>query len=61
VKLLLVVCFAGFLVADFILIWLIGLKVVRLVYQKYALWITRSTGVLFLYFALSVLWHTVRG
>lgn len=59
--LFLVVCFAGFLVADFILIWLIGLKVVRWVYQKYALWITRATGLLFLYFALSVLWHTLRG
>lgn len=59
--LFLVVCFAGFLVADFILIWLIGLGVVRFIYQKYALWITRATGLLFLYFAGSVLWHTLKG
>jgi threonine/homoserine/homoserine lactone efflux protein len=57
--LFLLVCFAGFLVADFILIWLIGLGVIRVVYKRYALWITRGTGFLFLYFAGSVLWHTV--
>jgi threonine/homoserine/homoserine lactone efflux protein len=61
IPLFLVVCFAGFLVADFILIWLIGLGVVRAVYKKYALWIIRATGLLFLYFALSILWHTLRG
>ncbi len=55
------VCFAGFLVADVILIWLIGLGVVRKVYTKYALWITRATGLVFLYFAISVLWHTLWG
>lgn len=59
--LFLLVCFVGFLVADFILIYLIGLGVVRTVYKEYALWITRGTGILFLYFALSVLWHTLRG
>jgi threonine/homoserine/homoserine lactone efflux protein len=58
--LFLVVCFAGFLVADLILIWLIGLDVVSSVYTRYALWITRSTGVLFLYFAFSVLWHSFK-
>ncbi len=58
--LFLVVCFVGFLVADFILIWLIGLGVVRTVYKKYALWITRATGLLFLYFALSVLYHSFK-
>ncbi len=58
--LFLLVCFVGFLAADFILIWLIGLGVVRTIYKKYALWITRATGLLFLYFALSVLWHTLR-
>lgn len=59
--LFLVVCFVGFLLADFVLIWLIGLEVVRWVYSRYALWITRATGLLFLYFAGSVLWHTLRG
>jgi threonine/homoserine/homoserine lactone efflux protein len=59
--LFLLVCFAGFLIADFILIWLIGLGIVRTVYKKYALWITRATGVVFLYFAGSVLWHTLKG
>jgi threonine/homoserine/homoserine lactone efflux protein len=57
--LFLLVCFIGFLLADFILIWLIGLSLVRVVYRRYALWITRGTGLLFLYFAFSVLWHTV--
>jgi threonine/homoserine/homoserine lactone efflux protein len=58
--LFLLVCFAGFLVADFILIWLIGLSIVRNFYKSYSLWITRATGLLFLYFAGSVLWHTLR-
>jgi threonine/homoserine/homoserine lactone efflux protein len=57
--LFLLVCFAGFLIADFILIWLIGLGIVRTVYKKYALLITRVTGLVFLYFAGSVLWHTL--
>jgi threonine/homoserine/homoserine lactone efflux protein len=57
--LFLLVCFVGFLIADFILIWLIGLDIVRTVYKKYALWITRATGLVFLYFAGSVLWHTL--
>jgi threonine/homoserine/homoserine lactone efflux protein len=58
--LFLLVCFGGFLVADFILIWLIGLRIVRNFYKRDSLWITRATGLLFLYFAGSVLWHTLR-
>ena len=56
----LLACFVGFVLADFILIYLIGLPIIKNVYQRYALWITRITGVLFLYFAFSVLWHTLK-
>ena len=56
----LLACLLGFVLADFMLIWLIGLDVVRSTYRRYGLWITRGTGVLFLYFAVSVLWHTLR-
>ncbi len=53
----LLACFVGFVIADFILIYLIGLPIIKNVYQRYALWITRITGILFLYFAFSVLLH----
>jgi threonine/homoserine/homoserine lactone efflux protein len=56
----LLACFIGFVVADFMLIYVIGLGIVRTTYQRYALWITRVTGVLFLYFALSVWLHTLK-
>lgn len=57
--LFLLACFVGFLLADFILIGLIGLSAVRLFYKRHALWIIRVTGMLFLYFALSILLHTL--
>ncbi len=56
--LFLLACFIGFVLADFILIYVIGLKLVRTIYQGYSLWITKITGLVFLYFAFSVLWHT---
>jgi threonine/homoserine/homoserine lactone efflux protein len=56
----LLACLLGFILADLVLIWLIGLDVVRSTYQRFELSITRATGVLFLYFASSVLWHTLR-
>jgi threonine/homoserine/homoserine lactone efflux protein len=56
----LLACLVGFILADLVLIWLIGLAIVRSTYQRYELWVTRLTGVLFLYFAASVLWHTIR-
>jgi threonine/homoserine/homoserine lactone efflux protein len=58
--LFLLACFIGFVIADFILIYIIGLKFVRTTYQQYAMWITRVTGVLFLYFAFSVGLHTLK-
>jgi threonine/homoserine/homoserine lactone efflux protein len=58
--LFLLACFMGFVIADFMLIYIIGLDIVRTTYQRYAVWITRVTGILFLYFASSVLLHTLR-
>jgi threonine/homoserine/homoserine lactone efflux protein len=55
--LLLAACFAGFLVADAILVWLVGMPPVRRFYRANELWILRVTGVLFIGFALNTLWH----
>ncbi len=54
----LLACLAGFLAADLVLIWLIGLPVVRRVYQRRQRLISRATGLVFLYFAASILWHS---
>lgn len=50
-------CFAGFLAADAILIWLVGMAVVRRFYRRHELWIVRATGLLFIGFALNTLIH----
>jgi threonine/homoserine/homoserine lactone efflux protein len=55
--LLLAACFAGFLVADVILVWLVGIGAVRRFYRRHELWILRVTGVMFIGFAVSTLWH----
>jgi threonine/homoserine/homoserine lactone efflux protein len=55
--LLLAACFAGFLVADAILVWLVGMPVVRRFYRANEVWILRVTGVLFIGFAVNTLWH----
>lgn len=60
--LFLAACLAGFLVADAILIWLVGMGVVRRFYRRHELWIVRATGVLFIGFAVNTLihaWHDV--
>jgi threonine/homoserine/homoserine lactone efflux protein len=59
--LLLASCFAGFLVADLVLIWLVGVAPVRAFYRRYELWIIRATGVMFLGFAASILLHAWHG
>lgn len=55
--LLLAACFAGFLVADVILVWLVGIGPVRRFYQRHEIWILRITGLMFIGFAVNTLWH----
>lgn len=58
----LVACFAGFIAADAILVWLVGMGMVRKLYRRHELWIVRATGVLFIGFAVNTLvhaWHDV--
>lgn len=50
-------CLMGFLAADAILIWLVGMGVVRRFYRRHELWIVRVTGVLFVGFAVNTLVH----
>lgn len=45
----------GFLIADLILIWLVGLGVLRRAYQRHEIWIVRATGVLFIGFAVQAI------
>ncbi|UEM19514.1 LysE family translocator [Skermanella mucosa] len=58
--LLLGAVFAGFLVADAILIWLVGTPPLRRLYRSGEIWIIRATGVMFIGFAFSTLWHALR-
>jgi threonine/homoserine/homoserine lactone efflux protein len=51
VPLLLAACF-GFVVADGVLVTVIGARVVRRFYRRHALWVTRVSGVLFLGFGM---------
>ena len=55
--LFLAACFAGFLVADLVLIWLVGIGLVRKLYRRHELLIVRATGVLFIGFAVNTLVH----
>ena len=55
--LFLAACFAGFLAADAILVWLVGMGIVRKLYRRYELWIVRATGLLFIGFAVNTLVH----
>jgi threonine/homoserine/homoserine lactone efflux protein len=49
--LLLGAALAGFLTADVILVWLVGLRTLRRLYLRRELWIVRVTGALFIGFA----------
>jgi threonine/homoserine/homoserine lactone efflux protein len=51
--------FAGFLIADVILVWIVGTKLLRAVYLRHAIWIVRATGALFLLFSLRTAWEAV--
>jgi threonine/homoserine/homoserine lactone efflux protein len=55
--LFLAACLTGFLAADAILVWLVGMGVVRQLYRRHEVWIVRATGVLFIGFAVNTLVH----
>jgi threonine/homoserine/homoserine lactone efflux protein len=54
-------CFVGFILADAILVWLVGIGPVRRFYGRYEIWIIRATGAMFLGFAANTLWHAWQG
>jgi len=58
--LLLGAVFVGFLVADAILIWLVGTPPLRRLYRAGEIWIVRATGVMFIGFAVATLWQALR-
>jgi threonine/homoserine/homoserine lactone efflux protein len=58
--LLLGAVFIGFLVADAILIWLVGTPPLRRLYRAGEIWIVRATGVMFIGFAVTTLWQALR-
>jgi threonine/homoserine/homoserine lactone efflux protein len=51
--------FVGFLIADLILVWIVGTKLLRGVYLRHAVWIVRATGALFLMFALHIAYEAL--
>jgi threonine/homoserine/homoserine lactone efflux protein len=59
--LLLGASFVGFLVADMILIVIIGAGAVRRFYRAHELAIVRASGVLFCGFAVQAIWHAAPG
>ncbi|MDX3927569.1 MAG: LysE family translocator [Shinella sp.] len=58
---LLGVSFCGFLIADVILIAIIGAAVVRRFYRRHELAIVRMSGLLFMGFAAQAIWHAAPG
>lgn len=58
---LLLAAFAGFIVADIILAYLIGAGLVRRFYRRHQLWVTRASGLMFIGFGLNALWHSTHG
>ncbi|OJF96093.1 LysE family translocator [Pararhizobium antarcticum] len=58
---LLAVSFFGFLVADLILIFVIGAPIVRRFYRRHELAIVRLSGLLFIGFAVQAIWHAAPG
>jgi threonine/homoserine/homoserine lactone efflux protein len=56
--LLLLAAFAGFILADGVLAYVVGAGLVRRFYRRHQLWVTRASGVLFIGFGLNALWHS---
>jgi len=59
--LLLLAAFAGFILADALLAYLVGAGLVRRFYRRHQLWVTRASGLLFIGFGLNALWHSAHG
>lgn len=59
--LLLLAAFAGFLLADAVLAYVVGAGLVRRFYRRHQLWVTRASGLLFIGFGLNALWHSTHG
>lgn len=57
----LLVSLIGFLVADIILVVIIGTSVVRRFYRRHELAIVRLSGLLFMGFAVQAIWHAAPG
>jgi hypothetical protein len=51
----------GFLLADVILVGIVGSGSVRMVYRRHELWIVRGSGLLFLGFAAAALSGAIPG
>ena len=58
---LLASCLVGCVLADGILIWLVGIGPVQRLYRRHEIWILRATGLMFLGFAANTLWHAWQG
>ena len=58
---LLLAAFAGFILADLILAYVIGAGMVRRFYRRHQLWVTRASGLLFIGFGLNALGPSVHG
>ena len=56
---LIAIAFAGFLAGNAIIVWLVGTPLLRRLYLNHAVWIIRTTGVLFLAFAAHAVWEAV--
>jgi threonine/homoserine/homoserine lactone efflux protein len=56
--LLLLAAFAGFVLADGVLAYVVGAGPVRRLYRRHQLWVTRASGLLFIGFGLNALWHS---
>jgi threonine/homoserine/homoserine lactone efflux protein len=58
---LLMAAFAGFILADLVLAYVVGAGLVRRFYRRHQLWVTRASGLLFIGFGLNALWHSAHG
>ena len=58
---LLLAAFAGFILADLILAYVIGAGLVRRFYRRHQIWVTRASGLMFIGFGLNALWHSAHG
>jgi threonine/homoserine/homoserine lactone efflux protein len=47
--------FVGFVLADTVLIWIVGTAPLRRLYREREIWILRGTGALFIGFAVNTL------